>query len=220
MCRISAAKGAYWLYILLKRVVAPWKDEGGYEFLVLKMILNSADRDASASFSLAASQNGSLLYIPTSWSPASRKWFHSLSRLSSVHAERSRIISVLFVSSPFFHWLKVRVVGFFAMLHLAESVFFLSFLLHRLNSKSHFFGLSYATVKGLMLSWRETCRQGETSALWQLLSSCWTATSRLPSLPSAPHWVASITFWVAGESYLNFDLRSIVTLCFFYKHLE
>lgn len=113
MCRISAAKGAYWLYILLKRVVAPWKYEGGYEFLVLKMILNSADRDASASFSLAASQNGSLLYIPTSWSLASRKWFHSLSRLSSVHAERSRIIPVLFVSSPFFHWLKVRVVGFF-----------------------------------------------------------------------------------------------------------
>lgn len=158
------------------------------------MILNPADRDASALLSLAASQNGPFLYIQTSWSLISCNWFYSLCRLSSVQTELGRIIPPsCFFFFFFFLVLKSSRLGesrchlspclsrFFIIPHLPLSADW--------AQKSNLFGFSYATVRGMTTSWQGTSRQLETSFPWHLLSNCcsWTVNPIPPSRPSAPH---------------------------------
>lgn len=72
------------------------------------------------------------------------------------------------------------------------------------------FAFSYAMIT----SWQETSCQLEASYLWQLLSNCCSRMANPPLYPSAPYYVASITFWVAGESYMNFNLMSLMYCVF------
>ncbi len=173
-----SSKKDYINYISWSRELKEMKVE--MIFPVLRMILTSADRDASALLSLAASQNGPFLYIQTSWSLISCNWLHPLRCRSSVQTERDRIVP-LFVFFLFRARGRVRVGGFFS-----PRLSLFSCSLHRLSS--HLFGFSYAMARGMITSWQGTSHQLEARYLWQLLSNCcsWTVTPP-PSLPSAPH---------------------------------
>ena len=132
-----------WSCTVIKKKKERKKDEGGDESPVLKMILNPADRDASALLSLAASQNGPFLYIQTSWSLISCNWFHSLCCLSSVQTEPGRIIppSVFFFC---FFLLSLRAhgwvrVGAISLLVAPDFFSSSSSSLRRLSSKNQIY---------------------------------------------------------------------------------
>lgn len=133
---------------------------------------------------LAASQNGSFTFSTFGHHGVS---FHSPDFILGSVSAPCRLIS-----PPAFFFLSEE-----PMVGCWESVPCLTLSLPELkNHISCWFDFSYATVRGLITSWRGTSHQLEASYLWQLLSNCcfWTMTAPHPPLSLWDQW------WPVGDS--------------------
>lgn len=164
-------------------------------FLVLKMILNSADRRCFSLIPISCLtkwpffkkfRHHGVSYKPTDYIICV---FWALHRQKTTHLFSCFVFFLFIYLFSYLSELRamVRICGFPPSLSLSLVFFpspFFIFSLHQLCLKSHLFAFSYAMVAGIITSWQETSCQLEGFYLWQLLSnwsSSWTVTTPTPS---------------------------------------